>query len=276
MRFDWYQASIPNVPHDVVMSAISKVDYYGDWEQIRPMKNYDSAAAFVVGNETRFKINFGGQNEEHGPNVVGSGASAQVLADVVRENFPVHRVSRLDSCADYYHLDAYDYLRKIALAIGKQHRVQCREIVKPLKDSDDGRTLYLGSQTSAVSMRIYEKGKQLQTDSEWVRAELQIRPQKEQKSMMASLDATQVWGLAKWSHEMGVQLGKRDLQRVDANVYQPSDHERAYRFMLKQYRRIFEQMLASHGSPEAVGAQIFYDLENQDSLPAKTSLKPVK
>lgn len=257
------------------MNAISKGEYYGDWEQIRPMKNYDAAAAFVVGSETRFKINFGGQNEEHGPNIVGSGACAQVLADVVREHFPAHRVSRLDSCEDYYHDDAYDYLRKLALKIGKEHRVQCREIVKPLKDSDDGRTLYLGSQTSAVSMRIYEKGKQLQTDSQWVRAELQVRPQKEQKAMMAMLDATEVWGLAKWSHQMGVQLGKRDLQRVDAQVYQQSDHERAYRFMLKQYRRVLENMLASHGSPEAVGAQIFYDLAHPEGEAEKTSLRPI-
>lgn len=257
------------------MEALSKSDYYGDWEQIRPMKNYDAAAAFVVGNETRFKINYGGQNEEHGPNVVGSGACAQVLADVVRDRFPAHRVSRLDSCEDYYHRDAYDYLRKLALKIGKEHRVQCREIVKPLTDSDDGRTLYLGSQTSAVSMRIYEKGKQMETDSEWVRAELQVRPQKDQKALMAMLNPTQVWGVAKWSHEMGVQLGKKGLKRVDAQVYQPSDHERAYRFMLKQYHRVLEAMLANHGSPEAVGAQIFYDLAHPEGESKKTSLKPI-
>lgn len=258
------------------MEALSKVDYYGDWEQIRPMRNYDSAAAFVVGSETRFKINFGGQNEEHGPNVVGSGECAQVLADIVREQFPAHRVSRLDSCQDYFHADAYDYLRKLALDIGQKNRVQCREIVKPLKDSDDGRTLYLGSSTSAVSMRIYEKGKQLQRDTEWVRAELQVRPQKDQKAMMAMLNPTQVWGLSKWSHEMGVQLGKRNLQRVEAQVYQQSDHDRAYRFMLKQYRRVLEAMLASHGSPEAVGAQIFYDLAHPEDVAEKTSLKPFK
>ena len=147
MKFDWYQASIPNVPPQVVMEAISKCDFYGDWEQIKPMKNYDRAAAFVVGNETRFKIHFDGQNAEHGPNVIGSGACAQVLADVVREHFPAHRVSRLDSCEDYYHADAYEHLRKLALKIGNEHRVKCREIVKPMKDSDDGRTLYLGSET---------------------------------------------------------------------------------------------------------------------------------
>ena len=81
---------------------------------------------------------------------------------------------------------------------------------------------------------------------------------------MAHLDPTEVWGLAKWSHEMGHQLGKQNLKRVDAQVYQPSDHERAYRFMLKQYHRVLEAMLATHGSPEAVGAQIFYDLAHPE------------
>lgn len=258
------------------MQALASLDYYGDWEQIRPMKNYDSAAAFVVGDQTRFKINFGGQNDEFGANVVGSGANAQALADVVRDKFPVHRVSRLDSCEDYHHPDAYRYLRELALKVGKDHRVQCREIVKPLPDSDDGRTLYLGSQTSAVSMRIYEKGKQLDCGDDWVRAELQVRPQKDQKTLIAYLNSTEVWGLSKWSHSMAVQLGKKNLQRVEAQVYQPSDHDRAYRFMIKQYRKVLEQMLASHGSPEAVGAQIFYDLANPIDHGEKTSLKPIK
>lgn len=258
------------------MSALSAGNPFGDWEQMRPLKNYNSAAAFVVGSETRFKIHFGGQNEEHGPNVIGSGAAAQELATVIRSRFPAHRVSRLDSCEDYFHADAYDYLRRAALKIAKQQRVQCREIVKPLTESDDGRTLYIGAQSSPVSMRIYEKGKQLGMDENWVRAELQVRPQKDVKRIVAMLDPTDVWGLSKWSHSMAEQLGKKGLQRVDAQVYEQSDHERAYRFMMKQYRKVFEQMHASHGSPEAVGAQIFYDLAHSDDAPPKASLRPFK
>ena len=276
MKFDWYQASVPGVAPEAIMSALSLSDYYGDWEQIKPLKNYDSAAAFVLGNETKFKIHFGGQNEEHGANVVGSGAHAQELSDLLRENFPSHRVSRLDSCEDYYHPKAYEYLRKVALMVGTKHKVKCREIVKPLPESDDGRTIYLGADSSVVSMRIYEKGKQLDRGTEWVRAELQVRPQKEMKSQIALLDSTAVWGMSKWSHQMGVELGKKNLQRVDVQVYQQSDHDRAYRFFLKQYGNTLKQMLASHGSPEAVGAQIFYDLANPEGEHEKTSLRPIK
>lgn len=258
------------------MDALAASDFYGSWEQSAPLKNYNSAASFICGSDTLFKINFGGQNEEHGPNVVGSGSSAQHLADVIRSKFPAHRVSRLDACEDYFHPDAYDYLRAVALKIAKQQKVQCREIIKPLPDSDDGRTLYLGANTSAVSMRIYEKGKQLGVQGDWVRAELQVRPQKDVKAIVALLDSTEVWGLSKWSHAMAVQLGKKGLQRVEAQVYEQSDHDRAYRFMLKQYRRVLEQMLVTHGSPEALGAQIAYDLDNPEGDRQKAILRPIK
>lgn len=257
------------------MDVLSSSEFFGSWEQTRPLKNYNEAAAFVLGGDVLFKINFGGQNAEHGPNVVASGQSAQPLSELLRGRFP-HRVSRLDSCEDYYHPDAYPYLRGLGLKIAKEHKLQCREIVKPLPESDDGRTLYLGSQTSAISMRIYEKGKQLDVHADWVRAELQVRPQKDNKHLASLMDSTEVWGLSKWSHAMALQLGKKGLQRVEANVYQQSDHERAKRFMLKQYRKVLEQMLADHGSPEAVGAQIFYDLAHPDDPREKTSLKPVK
>ncbi len=275
MKFDWYQASIPGAPPEVVMATLAKSEYYGDWEETRAQKGYDTGAQFVVGDQVLYRINYGGQNAEYGSNVVGSGGFAPKLAEIIRTNFPAHKVSRLDSCIDYHHKDVYDYLRKKALKIAKEQKVQVREIVKPLAESDDGRTLYLGSQTSAVSMRIYEKGKQLGCGDEWVRAELQVRPQKDVKVIAALLSPLEVWGLAKWSHSMAVQMGNAELQRVDAQVYQQSDHDRAYRFFLKQYRRVLEQMRTSHGSWEAVGAQIGYDLEHLHDLPPKAALKPV-
>lgn len=273
MRFDWYQASIPNVPALAVMEALSKADYYGDWEQSKPIKGYDSAAQFVIGDQAVFRINYGGQNEQFGPNVLGSGANAPKLAEVIRSHFPEHRVSRVDACEDFHSEKIYDYLRKKALKVAKEHKVSVREIVKPLEESDDGRTLYLGSTTSSVSGRIYEKGKQLGLGREWVRAEIQVRPQKLMKDCAAKLTPLQVWGMANWSVDVAKVLGKKDLQKIDVQLYQPSDHDRAYRFCLKQYRRVLERMLADHGSPEAVGAQIFYDLARIDEEQEKAVIR---
>lgn len=276
MKFDWYQASIPDVSPAVLMAKIARSEYFGEWVESRPTKGYDIGAQFVIGGNVLYRINHGGINAEFGANILGSGGSAPKLAQVVREHFPMHRVSRLDSCEDFHHADVYDYLRKKALRIAKEMRVQCREIVKPLAESDDGRTLYLGSQTSAVSMRIYEKGKQLGCGSDWVRAELQVRPQKEIKSFAAGMSPLEVWSLAKWSHAMAVQMGNSGLQRADVQIFQKSDQERAYRFMLKQYGRMLKLKHDDHGSWEALGAQIGYDLAHIHDVPDKPVITPLK
>lgn len=276
MKFDWYQASVPNAHPEAVMESLSKSDFYGDWRQAKPQKGYDKAADFVVADQSIFRISFGGQNEQYGPNVLGSGSSAPKLAQVLRESFPHHRVSRVDACEDYHHADVYQYLRKKALKIAALHDVKVREITKPIKASDDGRTLYLGAPKSAISGRIYEKGKQLGVGTEWVRAEIQVRPKKIMKDLAAQLTPLQVWSVAKWSHDLAVNMGHKDLERIDPQIYRPSDHERAYRFMLKQYGKVLNAMKASHGSWETVGAQIGYDLDHIDDQPEKTVLRPVK
>ena len=276
MKFDWYQASIPEVRPEVVMATLTKSDYFGGWEEMRPLKGYDTAAQFVVGGESIYKIQHGGQNAQYGANVIGSGGSAQKLAEIVRKNFPEHRVSRVDSCEDYHHPDVYDYLRERALKIAETSKLEVREITKPLASSDDGKTLYLGSPTSAVTMRIYEKGKQLGCSTEWVRAELQVRPKKNAKLIASLLSPEQLWGIAKWSCLMALEMGKTDVQRVDVSMYQKSDQERAYRFLLKQYGPLLKRLMPHHGSWEALGAQIGYDLEHMDQMEDKIELRPVK
>jgi DNA relaxase NicK len=275
MKFDWYQASIPRVEPSVVMAALAASEYYGDWEKMKPLKGYDNASQFVVGNQTVFKIQYGGQNEEYGSNVIGSGGYAQKLADVLRKDFPVHRVSRVDSCEDYHHGDAYDYLREKALSIAEKSKLDVREIVKPLASSDDGRTLYLGSVTSVVQMRVYEKGKQLGCSPDWVRAELQVRPKKDAKSIVSLLSPEDLWGMAKWSLLMASEMGNSNIQRVDANIYQKSDQERAYRFLLKQYGRLLGDLMPVHGSWESLGAQIGYDLGNMEEYEERMATKLV-
>jgi hypothetical protein len=275
MKFDWYQASVPDVPPEVVMQALSSSEYYGEWVESKASKGYDIGAHFVIGDQVKYRLKHGGQNAEFGANVTASGGDAPKLAEVLRQAFPRHRVSRVDSCEDYHHADAYPYLRGIGLRIAKQFNVDVREITKPLPESDDGCTLYIGSEKSAISGRIYEKAKQLGVGTEWVRVELQVRPQKRVKDVVAMLSPEQVWGLGKWTKALAVELGQTDLQRIDVQIYQPSDDDRAYRHMLKQYGNMLSRMLATHGSPEAVGGQIFHDLAHPPQQTTKTSLRAV-
>lgn len=273
MKFDWYQASIPEVSPQVVMDTLSKSDYYGEWVETKPIKGYDMGVQFVLGDQVKFRINHGGQNAEHGPNVLATGGAAPALAEIIRRAFPAHKVSRVDSCQDFFHADAYPYLRKKLLRIATENKVKAMEITKPLQESDDGCSLYLGADSSIVSARLYERGKKNNTDKELVRLELQVRPKKDMKICAAVLSPLEMWGLAKWSLQVAQKIGNTDLKRVDVQLYQPSDHERAYRFMLKQYRRTLERMQALHGSWETVGAQIGYDLAHLLEHEEKTAPK---
>lgn len=272
MKFDWYQASIPEVNPGLIMDALAKDDYYGQWVEVRPLKGYDIGAQFVLGTEVKYRINHGGQNAEYGANVLGSGGFAQDLANVIKLKFPVHRISRVDVCEDYHHKDVYKYLRRKSLSIAKEHKVQVREIVKPLPESDDGRTLYLGSQKSSISFRLYEKGKQLGCGTEWVRAELQARPQKKMKEILSRLSAEEIWGVSKWSHALASSMGNKNAVRIKPVIFQPSDRERAYRWFLKQYGPLLIEMKDDHGSWEALGGQIGYDLEHPDEERTKIEL----
>jgi DNA relaxase NicK len=275
MKFDWYQASVPDVPPEVVMQALARSEYYGEWVESKASKGYDVGAHFVVGDQVKYKIRHGGQNADFGSNVTATGGDAPKLAEVLRQAFPRHRVSRVDSCEDFHHAEAYPYLRGIGLRIAKQFNVAVREITKPLPESDDGCTLYIGSEKSAISGRIYEKAKQLRVGSEWVRVELQVRPQKRVKDVAAMLSPEDMWGLGKWTRALASEIGQTQIQRVDVQIYQPSDDERAYRHMLKQYGKLFQRLRATHGSPETVGAQIFYDLDHPDQQATKTSIRAV-
>lgn len=276
MKFDWYQASIPEVDPGLILDVLDKSDYYGQWEEQQPLKGYSFGAQFVIGDQVRFTLNHGGTNAEYGANVMATGGNAPILAEILRDKFSVHKISRVDVCEDYYHKDVYKYLRKKALKVAREGRVQVREIVKPLPESDDGRTLYLGSEKSAISFRLYEKGKQLELALEWIRAELQARPKKGMKDILSHLKPEDIWGVCKWSHALAKQLGNKNLQRVESVIYQPSDHERTRRFMLYQYRKVFERMLGDHGTWEAVGAQIGYDIEHGHEEFEKTFLSPLK
>lgn len=276
MKFDWYQASVPDVNPNLIMQAVSESDYYGQWVESKCLKGYDTGAQFVVGDQVKFRINYGGHNAEHGANIAGTGQNAPLLASILRREFAKHRVSRADVAEDFHHPDAYNYLRKQALKIAALHKVKVREITKPIAASDDGCTLYAGAPTSSISTRLYEKGKQLGLNADWVRNECQVRPQKAGKDIAALLEPEQFWALSPWTLAIAHGMGKSDLARVNATIYDQADEDKAYAFCIKQYGRILSNRAKIHGSWETLGAQMGYDIEHAKEKPPRAVLEPLK
>lgn len=266
MRFDYYQASVKGADYGLIMRELSNVKYFDDWKESKAGKGYRYAAQLQNAGVVCATLQWGGSNEEHGPNVTGSGQNAVMVSDVLRAKFPVHRVSRVDACIDYYHSDAYKYLRKAAIKVALTRKIECREIIKPVEASDDGCTIYLGAPSSIFTSRIYEKGKQLGGDSSWVRLEGQLRPAKNLKDIAARLSPTDVWGCAKWAIDLRTACGAVGLKRVKAIVETSSDHARTERWLIRQYGPHLLRLLYQHGSWEAVGTHLGIRVMESPSL----------
>lgn len=178
----------------------------------------------------------------------------------LRERF-WHRVTRVDSCADFDALGAFERLLEPCLEVKRDHRLKGSKIGDWEDFPEDGRTLMLGAPTSATRVRLYEKGKQPEyrhlAKTDWTRIEVQVRPAKEARTSYNSITAADVWGASKWTRELA---GKVLEQHVDAHpagtVYRLPETERAIRWACKQYGSRFLELKEDCGSWENFGLTI--------------------
>lgn len=178
----------------------------------------------------------------------------------MRERF-WHRVTRVDSCADFDALGAFEKLLAPCLEVKHDHRLKGSRIGDWEDFPEDGRTLMLGAPTSATRLRLYEKGKQPEyrhlDRTNWVRIEVQVRPAKDARTAYNSITAIDVWGASRWTRELA---GKVLEQHVDAHpagsVYRLPETERAIRWACKQYGSRFLELKDDCGSWENFGLTI--------------------
>lgn len=177
--------------------------------------------------------------------------------EALRERY-WHRVTRADSCADFDALGAFDDLLKPCLQVKAKHRLKGSKFGDWEDFPEDGRTLYLGAPSSAVRLRLYEKGKQPEyrhlSRPNWVRMEIQARPAKEAKTEFNSLSAEDVWGASTWSRDLAALALQQHVDPHPAGTtYRHTELETTLRWMCKQYGASLVTLRAELGSWECVG-----------------------
>ncbi|UWQ54995.1 replication initiation factor domain-containing protein [Leisingera caerulea] len=147
------------------------------------------------------------------PNIMlsgGHGACAE-LAGSLQRAFPNARLSRADAALDHSKPNLWEELLCVAqgVARGNSKLGGVRVI-----ESDTGRTFYLGSRTSAVSLRVYEKDKERaargvilaeEVDPDLVRIEWTFRPQSKRKAGMAGLSPGELIRSSVWARDFMVR-----------------------------------------------------------------------
>lgn len=263
---DWYQCTTQATVTTLreVLEPMTREDALRDEKP--KLKGYGWALK-LGGPGGSILIHYGGRNgDEHGPNVAGTGPLAPQVAELLRTAGLAHGVGRADVRLDF--LGDFDRCRLAFIercdqaGMAASDAGSCPESSKQL-----GRTVYGGSRSSFYQPTLYQKGLQLGDGHpvDYLRLEHRFTPTKShEKAELSLLSPAQMIGLRPVSRDLTIGITQLAVAPYKLTRY-PKERT-PYFFMLKQYRNVLYGLLEDHGSPAAVGQQLFLDLEEMEDV----------
>ena len=271
MRWDWYQATVPAASDRVIAALVA--GYPGaEVHQGRGLHGFAYRSDLQAGGDTVATVLHGGSNPM--PNAWASGELAPRFAGVLRDVFPQHRVTRFDACQDFEEPGVFDRLSKMVLSFADAHKLKVSH-AGDWHRGQDGRTLYLGSRSSPVLARLYEKGIQQReaaqtlgepVRADWVRLELRVRPEGPAREVCATMQPEQAWGLSRWSPQLLRAVMATEVRRVSMHNSRVPDAHLSFHHMVGQYANVLNFMRAEAGGWREIGELIGQLLERSERL----------
>lgn len=287
MRFDYYAATIDAPPKQIIDAFGSLGNELQNADGLA--RSYHYQQGFKVRHErfgTTATICAGGKNGR--TLVFASGNNTDEFVKFIRNEYTdTHFVTRADAAQDFVNPKAYDWIRKVAHGIAKQNHLSFKEY-KDQIDLKAGRTQYVGSPNSNFRARLYEKGfEQLShmkhhpkdmmfttpegrtvKPEDWIRLELQARPQGDTaKALAAHAAPAEFWGFSPWAHQLATKTMQLDIERVTMRLHKQLEPEKAFNWMVKQYTKTLLWQYEQLGSWAAVGMTI------EDAMKAQEQTK---
>lgn len=201
------------------------------------------------------------------------GTSTPAAVSRLRERFE-HRVTRVDSCADFDTPTAFDDLLRSCLQVKKAHRLKGSKLGDWEDFPEDGRTMYLGAPSSVSRVRLYEKGKQPEYRhlgrEHWTRIEVQVRPAKEAKHSYAQATPEEVWGASNWTRELAALVLEHHIDPHPAGTtYRLTERDRALSWMCRQYGAHLLDLAKDLGGWDCVGLTLSEIISQQAGRPPR-------
>lgn len=280
MRFDWYQTTIEDTPAQVIETLLKLGHEVRKADGMA--KQYRYRQGWEIHHNQRgvvAKIFAGGNGEK--PHALASSEETDAFVELVRNEWSGrHLVTRMDSAQDFNEAGAYGRLRRVARKVAKGRQMAFRAVVDVLNPTA-GRTQYIGSNKSAYFGRLYEKGFEqlakvkgllpgMQLTSitnmstgeqvkpeDWVRLELQARPQGEEARRLAAIATPeQAWTFTEWTQELAKEALALDLERFYVRTRKMSKDDEALRWMCQQYGGMLGRLENDLGDFACVGLEI--------------------
>lgn len=255
--FDYYQASVEASP-DVVIPAMQERFDMSSVDGEKATNGYERACLIHRGDRRLVTVQWGGNTGDM-TQIKGTGSDAPLVADAIRDLFPVHRLQRADVAEDFSEPDVFQVLTSHAIHLSTHYRLKISQMGDWARDDAQGkgRTLYVGSRQSLAFLRVYEKGKEKAVrsgsdciDSDHARAEVEIKPQNVVQGVeLSKRPPRDFWRCSPFLNEYSKILFTHDMERIRLHtVKRVSDDEMAFQFMLKQYSGVMARMAMANGS----------------------------
>ena len=258
-RFDYYRCS----PRVDLMELLAVLEYeltdaFGPIRRGErpPVRHYAEGTQFLdAADVVVCSVLWGGRNER--PNLIASGAAAHTVAAIVRKEW-WHNPSRVDSRLDVLASGLFDNLREDTRVFANRWNIQRQTWFTD--DPDKGDTIYLGSRTSQVFVRLYQPGLKraqedgrvagdiLQEERDAVRIELEFKPQNARaKARAATVSPVECWAVSRWTADLLKEILAMNVTPISVAMRRESNRDRALRFMCEQYRAHLLGLLEEHG-----------------------------
>lgn len=288
--FDWYQGTLGNglfyFDESKVYHGLNPVDHQSVINRfldafpasyVQPAspraKQYHHGIDILSGGRKIVHLCWGGNGG--GVHFLASGSvSHDVAAFLQRDYGGQYGISRVDVRADMVDPSAWEYLYGVAFGFAAEARHT--KGMRPIKTSnmgdwdtgEGGRTYYLGSKSSAVQVRIYEKGKKEGGDPDWVRFEAQIRPPKAHDKRNSAMSTPIILlGSKPWLASLCSRIFRDNSMPCHLQYKsvwtQDKDLDRRRISLCRQYGRTLKEILdLCNGDVQAFGVALVQGIED--------------
>lgn len=264
--FDAYCASVPAEPFhvlDYLEQALMEADFDTTRGEGPRVAFYGRNDLLLDAQGHRIlSVRSGGQNGI--PFVECKGPASPVVAGELREQFPDHKPSRIDSAIDLRGDGVFEQFHQLARRCQDEGR-RLDIVGAPIDNMDRGTTIYLGSRKGSAYVRIYQKGLKhaeemgLTGDDipddlrHWVRVELEVKPPKGPGRIAVRTRSPEgLWGCSPWIRRLAKDALSIDAERVTMSERRESNHERAMRHCAAQYASYHLEQIERLGVDEYV------------------------
>jgi Replication initiation factor len=264
-----YLAGTVSADLPVLLAALEN-HYGGKRQRIKGRNGYTDGYAIQTGEEAVCEVH---HRQDENPWTFATGWRSQALHDFLRGSGMGWYVTRMDSALDVFDSSLFPVLVDAAKRWALDHDM-VTNVAGDWIGCARGRTFYLGSRASRCFHRIYEKGRKERTDPNWIRCELEYKPQSKDERFSATvLSAPQLWAMHAgpvFGECLGLDLG--EVFQSSPTLRPKRDHDRSCRALASQYGRTIERWMHDvGGDPVAFVAELLAAVEHQRSVRAWTT-----